>query len=65
MKTKSQKSVVIPIHEELKTLLRLVSRKERQTNSRLKKHTERLYLRAYQFLEAILGPQLHEVAKLQ
>lgn len=65
MKTLSQKRVVIPIREELQKVMRLVSDKERMTNSRLKKHTEKLYLRAYQFLEAILGPQLREVAKLQ
>ena len=49
------KSVLIPIQEELETIKRLVSEKEKRTNPRLRKQMGKIHQRLLWIMKTLLG----------
>ncbi len=56
------KSVLIPIQEELETIKRLVSEKEKRTNPRLRKQMGKIHQRLLRVMETLFGAQQPELA---
>ena len=51
------RGVLIPIQEELETIKRLVSEKEKRTNPRLRKQMGKIHQRLLRVMETLFGAQ--------